>query len=482
MTKNAPVFCTELFSSLSLRTFINLEYLQLGMDEESLKELILTGEGYTLEFKEQFSSNLGKEICAFANSDGGKIFLGIDDNGKIKGIRKSNKLASEIQTLARNMEPPISVQFEMVGNVGVIYVPTGKDKPYSVGGKFYLREGANSQRLNRDELFDFVQKHNKVSFEKKITEDFDIEDDFDNKAFENFLDKAKIPKDLPRKHILKNLNLLTENMPNNACALMFSKKITKFHLNADISCVLYNGDSKISMLDKKEFDGDFIFNFESALSFILRNIRNAAEIVGSRRIETPEIPEKAIREAILNAMIHRDYFNNSRILINIFDSKVEIINAGMLLFPEKDLGTISFPRNPILADCMLRAGFVERIGSGIKRIRELTPNADIRISGEWFILTFKRKPLISKTRGKQGINKGQTRGKQGKNSKKLSLEERRKWILEYLEDHLKIKSSLVSKELKVSPDIARKDLLYLSEDNKIIKKGSGSNVWYELIK
>ena len=98
-------------------------------------------------------------------------------------------------------------------------------------------------------------------------------------------------------------------------------------------------------------------------------------------------------QAILNAMIHRDYFIEGRILINIFENKVEIMNPGKLLFDEKELGNISVPRNPIIADCMLRAGFVEKIGSGIKRIKELVPNVKFEISSNWFRVVFDRKKV-----------------------------------------------------------------------------------------
>ena len=144
------------------------------------------------------------------------------------------------------------------------------------------------------------------------------------------------------------------------------------------------------MLDKKVFEEDFFSNFDNALNFVLRNIRTKAEIKGNVRVESPEIPESALREAIINAMIHRDYFIEGRILINIFSDKIEILNPGKLLFDKRELGNISVTRNPIIADCMLRAGYVEKIGSGIKRIKELVPNVKFNISSNWFGITFLR--------------------------------------------------------------------------------------------
>lgn len=220
------------------------------MDKNDLLNLIKTGEGYTLEFKESLNhKEIGKSICAFANSDGGKILLGVTDKGEIKGITINNKFSSQIQTIARNIDPSLVVHFEIIDNIGIIYVPLGKDKPYLVGGSFYIRQGSNSQKLNRNEIIDFLQNVNKISYEKQ-TSSFNFKD-IDNNKFIIYRKKAKFLTTLSKEHILKNLNLLTNDIPNNACALLFSKRITKFFLNADISCVLYQGDTKAVMLDKK---------------------------------------------------------------------------------------------------------------------------------------------------------------------------------------------------------------------------------------
>ena len=356
--------------------------------KEELLELIETGEGYTLELKENVGNNLGKEICAFANSDGGKIILGVRDDGSIKGLKLSNSDISKIQDIARNMDPSFNVFIKQIEDIVLINVPIGKNKPYSINGHFYVRQGANSQQLKTEEVREFFQNVNKISFEKKINADFDLKTDFNEGVFNNYISKIGVNTNLSKEHVLKNLNLLTDSKINNACVLLFANKVTKFFLSADISCVLYQGKS--TMLDKKVFDEDFFSNFDNALKFVLRNIRTKAEIKESIRVESPEIPENALREAIINAMIHRDYFVEGRILINIFSDRIEVLNPGKLLFDENELGNISVTRNPIIADCMLRAGYVEKIGSGIKRIRELVPNVTFNISSNWFKVTFLR--------------------------------------------------------------------------------------------
>jgi len=107
------------------------------MKYSDLLDIIKTGEGYTLEFKESINSNLGKSICAFANAQGGKIILGVKDNGEIKGIKLDNKDISKIQDIARNMNPSFNVQIEQIKNLAIIYVSDGKEKPYTINGHLH---------------------------------------------------------------------------------------------------------------------------------------------------------------------------------------------------------------------------------------------------------------------------------------------------------------------------------------------------------
>ncbi|MCK5177593.1 MAG: ATP-binding protein [Candidatus Aenigmarchaeota archaeon] len=125
------------------------------MDIKQLIALVSTKEGYNLEFKEKLDKSIAKEICAFANASGGKIILGVSDLEEIKGFNLTNSNMSQIQDIARNMDPSFSVHIEQVGNLAVVYVPEGKDKPYFVSGHCHLRIGANSQQLKRNEIKEF---------------------------------------------------------------------------------------------------------------------------------------------------------------------------------------------------------------------------------------------------------------------------------------------------------------------------------------
>ena len=113
------------------------------MDQNQLNDLIKLGEGFTVEFKQSGTRNIGRELCAFANATGGSLLIGVSDKGDPVGVKDHNKLKSEIQSIARSMEPPLILDIESMGNVLVISIPAQNSKPYSFAGKFYLRDGAS---------------------------------------------------------------------------------------------------------------------------------------------------------------------------------------------------------------------------------------------------------------------------------------------------------------------------------------------------
>src|SRR3989344_7018022 len=147
------------------------------MDKKEVEFLLKEGEGYNLEFKENDSSDLAKEICAFANATGGKILLGVTDKGEIKGINITNRLKSQIVDIARNLDPKLEISLEEVGNILVVNIPEGKNKPYSVNGKFFMRYGPNSQQLGRDEIRDLFHKEGLVQFDVSANTKFDLNKD-----------------------------------------------------------------------------------------------------------------------------------------------------------------------------------------------------------------------------------------------------------------------------------------------------------------
>jgi len=154
--------------------------------------------------------------------------------------------------------------------------------------------------------------------------------------------------------------------------LFFTKSTEFLLLQAKVVCVLYKGTEKLHILDKKDFYGNIIQNIEDAVMFVKRHINIEYKIENLRREEIPEIPDIALREAIVNAVCHRDYFEKgASVMIEIFDDRVEISNPGGLPsgLNAKEFGTKSVVRNPVIASLLNRADYIEQIGTGINRIK-----------------------------------------------------------------------------------------------------------------
>ncbi len=372
----------------------------MKLDSDDLNFLIGQGEGYNLEFKESFSAGISKEICAFANTNGGKILLGVTDKGTIKGIGDTNPLRSRIQDLARNMDPSLNIIVDAndVGNVVIIDVPEGKSKPYSAGGKFFMRYGANSQQLTSDEIRAFFQKEGLLLFDEKPNMVFNVGRDLDGERFKHFLERAKISRVLENEDILENLCLLEGGNLKNAGVLMFCRKVAKFIPQATITCVLYQGNSKYKILDRKEYDEDLYSNFFNANNYVQSKLNTEFIIKGGPREEKLELPEEALREALLNAIAHRDYFvRGANILVEIFSDRVEITNPGGLVngLTMDDLGKRSLSRNNLLFGLMQRMDLIEKVGSGILRMRNAMNEYGLKgprfdVNDNWFTIIYDR--------------------------------------------------------------------------------------------
>ena len=346
-----------------------------NMDKKEFEFLLKQGEGLKLEFKENFDSkNLGKEIVAFANTEGGRIFIGVDDHGKVKGVQITNKLKSEIQDLARNCDPSIHIKIDTIDNILIVNVDEGINKPYRCSAGFFLRQGSNSQKLSTDEIRGFFNIEGKILFDEGVNQEFSFENGFNKSKFEEFVKKAKLSRTISDEDILKNLGVLTEDKKfKNAGVLFFCDNIEKFFRHAIITCVLYKGTDKYKIIDRKDFTEDTISNYNGAMTFLMRNLRLEYKIKAGPREEILEIPEDALREAIVNAMAHRDYNERgANIQIDIYDNRVEISNPGGLVpaIKKEEFGKKSISRNPLLFSLFKSADLVEKVGSGIGRMRE----------------------------------------------------------------------------------------------------------------
>lgn len=367
------------------------------VNEKSLTELIALGEGFTSEFKQSGTTGLGREICAFANATGGTILIGVADNGEICGTKNHNRLKSEVQSIARSAEPPIAVEMESFGGVLIVQVPAQQSKPYAFGGKFFIREGASSQQMSRDEIREFFFKEGLVRFDETPCRAFKLEVDLIDENWKRFARRAGFPENLEPVATLENLHLLSAGEMTNAGAWLLADDITRYTSRAGVTCAVLQGVTKNRILDRKEFTGDLYSIFEDCMAYLQAKLNTALIPHAWGRDERLELPEDALREALVNAIAHRDYRSTANVQIYVFRDRVEIVTPGGLPagMREEDLGTKSVPRNPLLFGMFYRMGLVEQIGSGIRRIRQLCLDYGIaepliEVSENWVTTTFVR--------------------------------------------------------------------------------------------
>jgi len=263
----------------------------------NLASIIELGEGQFVEFKESLDKNFQKELVAFANASGGTIYLGITDSGKTKGIEITNRLRSQIQDIAYNCDPLIIINLIEIDNVLAVEVLEGKNKPYSSSAGFFMRMGANSQKMTRNQILELAIKTGKVRYDEQTCDNFDWKD-FDDEKFTYYLKLAGISYNLSKEEILRNLRVLTDNGMTNAGVLYFAKQPYKYIISSKIRCIHFNDDDRIDILDKKEVDKGIIGNIEYAVAYLKERVPVRFEIKELKRKEFPEYPIEAYREAI----------------------------------------------------------------------------------------------------------------------------------------------------------------------------------------
>lgn len=175
--------------------------------DEELELVLEEGEGYTLEFKQSINSDLSKELVAFANASGGRIFIGVNDNNEITGCTLSNKMHSKIEAMAGACDPPIAVEIEKIPEqkIIVIHVPEGANRPHRCTKGFFLRNGANSQKMTTQDITAFIQAEGKIRFDQQLRLDLNWEETLDTNRLTHFLQLAGISEKKDIANLLLNL-------------------------------------------------------------------------------------------------------------------------------------------------------------------------------------------------------------------------------------------------------------------------------------
>ena len=388
---------------------------------EEIKRFAERGESYKVDFKvtvPQKVRDITEEVCSFANASGGYVLIGIDNYGVIKGASIDNSKRSAIQGSIGEISPALHCEIYSVDvegkDVWVIDVPAGKHTPYFFGGNVFVREGANSQKLtNVEEIRELFQQAEKIYYDSIPNKKFNLYNNLDHNLIKSFRREAHISNNVDDEQLLENLQAFTEdNEVKRGAILFFSQQPEDLFFHAVVRCVQFKGKDKLHIIDDKTFGGPLVVQYEKALGWIQDKLNVEYEIKGTgARIEKWEIPLDVFREALINALAHRDYYEQGAFInVEIYDDRVEINNPGGLLpLVEKHFGKKSLSRNPYIFSLFMRMNLVEHVGSGIGRMQELMLNAGL-LAPEYettgmFTIILRRKGYVNNSANLSDIEK-----------------------------------------------------------------------------
>lgn len=435
-------------------------------------------EGQDLEFKRVIRNfnDIGQTVCAFANTSGGEILIGVDDQGNTIGLDESRlddiqlRLSGAVQCVSPTPLHNIQIEKEEGKSIISLRIRTLAPEAFCThNGLIYVRSGSSNLRLDGPALMQFLSDRQLLRFDFRTSEE--TLKDIDEKNVKDYLLKRSpgaIPDPFDLKDVLFNLKLATSRGdPRNAAVLMFSNNPRRAVPQSEIRLVRFAGREPVRMLDKLYANSTILDNLSTAERFIFRNIRVGLKIEGMVSQEVPEYPVAAIRELLINAVVHRDYFDCNGVQVSIFDDRIEIVNPGRLLpgLSISALGSISIQRNPLLYDLLRELRIVEGMASGIPRIRLAMMEAGLPDPKFEEIAGFFKATLLNSS------------------AREISLiTERQKKVLKMVEEKGEITTGEVSFTLSVSSPTAYNDLQALERAGYVVRQGNGRGSRYLIIR
>ncbi len=438
---------------------------------------MIFSESETLELKSIYVDDIKKEIVAFANTRGGKIYIGVDSNGIVCGVMNPDFVIQQVSNTTRDaIRPDVTmfVRYEMLTidgkNVIEVDVRCGAHRPYYLAAKglrpegVFVRQGTSSVPASDTAIRQMIKETDGDNYEdmRSINQDLSFE-----KVTEEFK-KRGMPFSEPQ---MRTLGLIDGDGIYSNLALLLSDQCP--HI---IKTATFNGVDSQSFQDRREFTGSLLKQLDDAYAYMDMRNQTSATFEGLLRIDHKDYPDVALREALLNAIVHRDYSISAGTLISVFKNRIEIISigglAGGISYDDMMLG-VSYCRNQKLANVFYRLRLIESYGIGMGKImgsyNASAAKPQIMVSsGAFKMILPNMNQIVSEPNETVGIGK-------------KSEPDNEHRLLDLFRKKKKMTRPEVEEALNVSLSSARRYLQKLINEGFIISEGLGKNTVYVLV-
>ena len=426
-------------------------------------------EGITTEFKREYTEDIKKTIIAFANTRGGELLIGVEDDGTVLGVTDVDETMLKVTNAARDSIKPDITMFllcekrELNGkDIVVVSVQKGTACPYYLASKglrpegVFVRQEASSVPATRSAILKMIKETDGDDYElaRSLNQELTFEDT------ERFFSEENIPLGPEQK---RTLGLTREDGVFTNLGLLLSDQCTH-----TTKIAVFQGSSKSIFKDRAEFSGSLFRQVENIYAYIDRFNRIHAEFPGLKRVDTRDYPQEALREALFNAIVHRDYSYSGSTLISIFDDRIEFVTLGGLpkgIAMSDVMMGVSVSRNRSLANIFYRLHLIEAFGTGMLKIKECYAGypcqPTVETSENVFKITLPNVNYWMETA-----------------SEKTQLPEKEEWILKYISARQPVARSEIEATAGLSQSVTIRALKRLLELGLIQKSGNGKNTKY----
>ena len=476
-----------------------------------VEDTMFSGESKNIEYKVSLpdkSEKYMKTIVAFANTQGGKLIVGVDDKThQIVGVENDvlfqlmDGIANAVSdSCVPQIIPDIEPQTVNGKTVIVVSVEAGKNRPYYLKSKgkdngTYIRVAGTSRQAFPEKIKELEMEGARISWDELTCVGYPVSEEATEKLcldIEKFRKKAGMSEHSVKKEQLINWKILKQSegqlLATNAYALLTSD----YFPFSKTQCAVFKGTDRAVFLDKREFTGPIYTQIEEAVDFVLRNIRLGATIDGLVRKEKYELPPEAIREMIINAHCHRNLLDESCIQVAVYDDRLEVTSPGGLyngLTYEEVMNGHSKIRNKAIANIFSQMGLVEAWGSGVKRILNAAkeyglPEPKFQEFDNMFRVELFRNSLpmtsenkhIGETSEKHRRNIGETSEKHGI----VELNSTQQEIVKLLLENNQLSAAKLAEKIGVASRNIESNIKKLKEFGILVRHGSPKNGYWEV--